>query len=58
MRKKTRTYRVTFKYLKTGEERTVTVKSTDSLNASLVVYQNFKKINVISAKPVNNTPQT
>lgn len=50
-----RNYNVTFRDIKTKDERTVRVTTTDSINASNIVYANFggrKKIKVISAKVV------
>lgn len=50
-----RKYNVTFRDIKTKDERTVQVTTTDSINASNIVYANFggrKKIKVISAKVV------
>lgn len=54
--KKQRKYNVVFKTLKTGDERTVQVTTTDSINAARIVYANFggKKIKVTSAKVVKD----
>ena len=52
--KNQRKYKVTFEDVKTNDQRTVQIHTTDSLTASKLAYQTFgrKKIKVVSAKVI------
>lgn len=52
--KNQRKYKVTFEDVKTKNQRTVQIQTTDSLTAAKLAYQTFgrKKIKVISAKVI------
>lgn len=52
--KKQRKYNVTFEDVKTKDQRTVQIQTTDSLTAAKLAYQTFggKKIKVVSSKVI------